>query len=103
MLKTRTGLLRSTLHVIDGDKLRTINVIHGIDVVITEDWWDINGDIVTYTANPDEDDIDDLRMIHLRKNGTVLLAVEISEEQFNALNEALHPFYLESYHSGIEV
>ena len=88
---------------LDGNKLRTINVIHGIDAIVTEDWWDINGDIVTYTANPDEDDVDDLRMIHLRKNGTVLLSVEISEEQFNLLNEALYSFYFESCHPGSEV
>ena len=68
-------------------KLRTINVLDGIDVVITEDWQNSNGDIVTYTVKPD-DDVENLRMLHLRLAGQVLLSIEVTDEQFRSFNSA---------------
>ena len=77
--------------------LRVIDVMKDIDVLVSEDWQNSNGDIVTYTAKLDEDgfiaeDVENLRMIHLRKEGTILLSVVITEKQFGLLNEALFPF-----------
>ena len=86
-------------------KLRTINVMDGIDLVVTEDWQNSNGDIVTYTAKLDEDgfiaeEVENLRMIHLKKNAKTLLTVEITDEQFDSLNRALYSFYLEGMSFG---
>jgi hypothetical protein len=66
-------------------KLQVIDVIDDIDVLVSEDWQNSNGDIVTDTVAPDEE-VRNLRMIHLRRNGKVLLAVEITDEQFASLN-----------------
>jgi len=71
-------------------KLRTINVIDDIDVVVTEDWQNSKGDVVTYTVKPNEE-VRDLRILHLRKGGKSLLSVVITDEQFNTLNGALSP------------
>jgi hypothetical protein len=79
-------------------KLRTINVIDGIDLVVTEDWMNSEGDIVTYTAKPDED-VENFRMIHLRKNGKKLLAVEITDEQFDTFNKVMFEVYMEAIQS----
>jgi glycine cleavage system aminomethyltransferase T len=85
-------------------KLRTINVIDGIDLVVTEDWMNSEGDIVTYTAMTDEEgyvieDVENFRMIHLRKNGKKLLAVEITDEQFDTFNKAMFEVYMEAIQS----
>ena len=82
-------------------------MIDGIDVVVTEDWQNSDGDIVTYTAKLDEDgfiaeEVENLRMIHLKKNGKSLLSVEITDEQFHSFNVALYQFYLEGCRSSGE-
>ena len=81
------------------DRLRVINVLKGVDVVVTEDWQDSNGDIVTYTAELD-DDVENLRMIHLRIDGQVLLSVEITDEQFHSFNSAFYQWLIARPHDS---